>query len=177
MAILWDQRDLIRKLQQLEDEGAAELFDNLDKKNRDFIQQTHYEDAESIHSWVLENKLINRLIKEARGAHKITEIRKIKKILNACIRNQFIIFKENEHFKKTEDPFRKDSELISSKRFLQVSEDKGLELLDWRYFWFKYIPETFPQPAGMIINISAGVLTSLLTSGAIWLYIINHITT
>ncbi len=169
MAVLWEQRKMVRELKRLENEEIGKL-PYAPTSLEEQIDIT-YMDTDGY--WLWESILIKEILKiQGTTDSDIVAINAIKKVLNSCINDKFILQQPNETFFKVNTlPKGTSINAKHSPRRIRVSEDKGTELLNGWYFWWKYIAGSFPP----LTSIVVAVLTALLTSGVIWWFALRKI--
>ena len=109
---------------------------------------------------VFEEILIQRMMREF-GKSRIYW----KKILAACIKDAFITALKNERYdsrSSREVPGTPMSKL--SRSMLQVSPDKGTEIINGIYFWLKYIPGQLRPLEQVVVQVGIAVLTAIITA-------------
>ncbi len=158
---------MVEVLQRLEDEEIARL----PYGNTSIEQQVHYTLTHPQGYALWESILIKEMLKfQCKSETDVVAMSINQKLLNSCIKAGFILEGTNESFTNIFPlPTGANPNANSSPRRVQVSGDKGVEILNWWYFWFKYIAEELPPLATMGISI----ITAILTSGAIWFFLLK----
>ncbi|OHA27372.1 MAG: hypothetical protein A3D56_00390 [Candidatus Taylorbacteria bacterium RIFCSPHIGHO2_02_FULL_45_35] len=160
MAVLWQQRELVEALDTLSKDERKVIKSLL---NLHILGDGEY--------WTFESELLNYILKKhGKLDSDVDFIIDYKKVLNSCIKDGFIEARDNEKFL---DPSIVDKKSVenSSERFIQVSCDKGSEILNSWYFWFKYVGAELPPLASIFVSIIVAVLSAVLTSGAVWFFL------
>ncbi|HEY4487837.1 MAG TPA: hypothetical protein VI483_03690 [Candidatus Paceibacterota bacterium] len=62
----------------------------------------------------------------------------------------------------------------STQTLWRVTETDGDNLLMPSYYWFKYFPRVFPEPARLLFSVFAAVITAALTSGVLWALLLGQ---
>ena len=119
--------------------------------------------------WVFENDLF-----ETMSGGRFLLVHDLKKILQSCITDGFILTKQNPDYAAYLNCYPSEGIRIrisedTSHRMVRVSEGEGERILNRRYFWLHYIANTLPP----IANIFISIITALLTSSIIWFFIWN----
>jgi hypothetical protein len=174
MAVLWKQREVLRTVEVLTKESIER------EKPSDLSAVRHISYYGAGDYWILENDVIRRMLDKR---HKLPsddmDVIRLKRIINTCIEDGYLEKDDNPDFGKDEDIFGNKLSILSSEksslRKLRITDDKGSELLNWWYFWFKYVADELPPLATIGTQIAITVITTILTSGAIWFYIINYV--
>ena len=168
MALLWEQKEMVRVLKEFE---AAELKRRPSYGRETLEQLVHETYANPDGFWTWESVLIKEILKrKGTGEFDTSAIRDQQRLLNSCITEGFILEKPNEGFINIfPNPEGVNLNGNYSKRRVRISDDKGPELLSGWYFWAKYVAAALPPVA----NISISIITAILTSGAIWLFLIK----
>ena len=162
MAVLWEQRKLVKTLKDFDDAEIIRQLSYGDRTPEQLVNHTHaYPDGHV--SW--ENVIIRDVLKkEGCDENDRGEFIKWQKVLNSCIKDGFIKEIPNENYTPTLSPQGENRYAIYSMRRIGLSDSKGPELLNWWYFWFKYIPESFPEPAKIMTSVLIVILTSVVTT-------------
>ena len=164
MAILWEQREIVRVLKSFEDEELSRL--PYEHQRKTIEQQVHetYANPQGYAIW--ETVLLKKMLKlKFADENDIPTIRSLQRLLNSCIKDGFIIETKNESFTNIFPPLEgMNTNMNSSPRRIQISDSKGMEILDRRYFWFKYIPDVFPEPAKIATSVIITILTAIITT-------------
>ena len=164
MAILWEQRRLVKTTRGFNDAEITRQSSYGNRSSEELANETHAH-PEGYASW--ENVIIRDILRED-GYDESDRVQFIKwqRVLNSCIKDGFITQTPNENYNPTLLPEGNNRYAIYSQRRIQISDSKGVELLDMRYFWFKYIPETFDKPSQVLVAVIIAILTTLAT---LWL--------
>lgn len=172
MANLFKQRELVILLDKAEKQSSEMQKRWLEVEERDeSMDELHIigDGTNLTYETELMLKYLNK--REVKSTKDVAIITDFKRTLDSCIKSEFIDQSENENYLK-KDHYKDDYyDMLNrtSPRMLQVSCDKGAEMLDWRYFWFKYIASELP----VLANIFLTIVTALLTSGAIWFFLLK----
>lgn len=166
MAILWEQRKLVKALKEFDKAELLRQSSYGDRTHEQLVYETHaHPDGHA--SW--ENVIIREvLVKEGFTEDDRVQFTKWQDILNSCIRDGFIEAFPNENYNPTLLPKGNNVYAIYSKRRIKLSGNKGVELLNRRYFWLKYIPEAFPEPAKIVTSVIITVGTAIITTLLLW---------
>ncbi|MBI4086639.1 hypothetical protein HY416_01505 [Candidatus Kaiserbacteria bacterium] len=158
MAVLWEQRKLVRELEDFENKELKRLHQQKHERiPLFFVGDTKF--------WVLENKLLRAMMqKYQKEETDVAYIRNWKNLLRTCIANKFVIDQPNPHFREPENLTDALDDDKSSLRLIRVGADKGTELLNKRYFWCKYIPETLKPVEQIGVQIIISLLTAVVTT-------------
>ena len=89
-----------------------------------------------------------------------------QRIIMACEMDGFI--KRRERYWEPEEDIR-----FLQERLWRITETDGDNLLIWSNYWFRYVPSRFPEPARLLFSVTTAVVTAALTSGAIWLWVLD----
>lgn len=158
MAVLWKQKELLQELQKLEREQLEKLASS-DKKGA--IPAFYIGNAQF---YVAENLLLQRMVmiyeKNLLDAACLIYWRKI---IDASVNDKFITQVPNPHFKNIQENKNGLDPDESSLRLLQVSPDKGMELMDRWYFWLKFIPETLKPLEQIVVQVVISIIVTLVT--------------
>lgn len=155
MAVLWKQRAMVRQLDILARRHARENVDATP-----FVVGVFYSGNGNF--FLAENELIDFML-DQRGTTRedIDSLNELKKILNACIKHEFIEAADHQSFGGRMASVDTQQ---SSARVIQVDSDKGAELLNFWYFWLKYIPSTFPDPAKLALSTVTAIVAAVITA-------------
>lgn len=162
MAVLWEQREMVGVLQQLE----AEELGRLPYEGATPEEQVHHTYSHPNGYGIWESVLIKEMLRiQEKNGSDIAAINANQKVLNACIREGFIVAGDNKGFTDITTfplPAGTNPNNNSSRRRVSVS-DKGLELLEGKYYYLKYIPETFQEPTKIAVSVVTSILISIAT--------------
>ena len=144
MAVLWKQRELVRELDIITKKTQRSYKGQV----LDGTINTRIHLAVILSGgeyWLYENELLNRMLKKHKKSKSDVDfIINYKRTLESCIKDGFIEQRENENFYVGESTDENVLEYFSE-RFIEVSYDKGAELINGTYFWWKYMAGIFPS--------------------------------
>ncbi|MFW5853292.1 MAG: hypothetical protein ACOCU8_01465 [Patescibacteria group bacterium] len=164
MANLFKQRKLVKDLDCVSKESMKNSSEHMRQSSNSTFKEVYIMINEGDH-YIFENELLNYLLQRyKRNQDDIDFITDYKRVLQSCIEDNFILADKNEDFCESNI-----DHINTSQRKIQVSYDKGEEILSPVYFWWKYIAGVFPSLTHMVVTI----ITAVLTSGAIWLFLLK----
>lgn len=181
MAVLWHQRELLKQLDAQIVEHCRDAGYELTPKGKLSLKARKRAAKQLLVDengfFIVENEFIIKLLESrGKGLEDFDDVHALQRLLNASIKDGFVTAIPNEDFDENyanSDDLLKDLDdyTKSSRRQIKVSDDKGTELLNGTYFWCKYIANVFPP----ITTIATAVVTTVLTSGAIWFFLLNFL--
>lgn len=163
MAVVWEQKKLVETLNRLETDELSRL----PYEGATVEEQVHHTYTSMNGYFIWETVLIKEMLR-IRGKEEsdIGAIVSIQKTLNSCIKDEFILWTNNETFLNIDKfplPEGINPNANSSPRRIRVSDDKGSELMNRWYFLFKYIPGALRPIEQIFVQVVVAVLITLLT--------------
>lgn len=169
MAVLWRQKELLLCLEELAQKQFEEICSEHDTNDHKVIEILGTVSMSRSGFHIYENELVAEMLeKKSKTQADLHEIFQIKRDIDAAIENKFILSTKNNSYTKDVEPGDLEK---SSRRLLSINPDKGSELLDETYFFWKYLSSEFPP----LTAIGTAVLTALLTSGLLWITLLGEI--
>ncbi len=112
-----------------------------------------------------ENELINRILeKGGKSKNDVEEVIELKRILQSCVDDGLIDTHDNQSYEgkinNTDLPTHEETSI----RCIQVNYNKGVEIMDNWYYWLKYFPSVFPEPAHVAFSVITTLITAIITT-------------
>ena len=153
MAVIRKQRKLLRVLRDLEIQNLEQDINSEDMSDGFLEALTFMSDGSY---YVPENSLLLKLIGEKSFVrNKAKQVTMWKKCLKSCIHDGLVDVQE------VKNPHRGDHFSIRS---VQISNDKGSEMLDSLHYWLVHVPKIFPEPSRMVFSVVTTLITAIITT-------------